>query len=698
MAVFSKVALCGNRMILCNPLRYLHATRVVGNNAGPDQILPAGSPATVNIDGVVKLRMDEEGLGAAEPVSCYTAIKRSVEKFPNRLAWVDQDRKWTYEEYFKEVNNSARGLIELGLEPNRSVAVLGNNSPEWFSSAVGAVFAGGVVTGVYTTNTPEAVAYQLKHSQANIAVVDSYDQLQKVLACKDKCPELKTIIQYGDEHAYDSGVVSWEEFKTLGKSADDLELQQRLKNQAINQPAVICYTSGTTANPKGALLSQDNLTWTSASVKACYDMVEGEEVLISYLPVSHIVAQVADIWFVPSIGGTVHFADKDALKGSLLKTLTEVRPTRFVAVPRVFEKMHQQLETTLDGATGAKAKMINWARKVTAAHYDDVLSGGTGGGFQFNLAEKLLLKKIHAKLGLDRCPHGMYSGAAPLSLETMEFMKSLGLIINEIYGMTENPNNNANFFDPRVGDPSRIRQGSVGQSAPGIQTKLHLQDPSDGIGEVASSGRNVFMGYLNDPTKTRETFDRGFWLLSGDMATIDDGFVTIRGRIKDVIITSGGKNIAPYPIEDRIKKELSEFVSNCVVVGDKQKHLATLLTVKAVPDPVTLEMSDQMDAGAWEWCKSVGCSPKSVSDLVNNRDQYEAVWDAVMEALNNVNKDSSSKAAKVRKFVILPTEFSIAGGELGPTLKIKRFAVEKKYEQEIAHMYETDDRTSLWDA
>ena len=164
------------------------------------------------------------------------------------------------------------------------------------------------------------------------------------------------------------------------------------------------------------------------------------------------------------------------------------------------------------------------------------------------------------------------------------------------------------------------------------------QDPVDGIGEVASNGRNVFMGYLGDAPKTRETFDRGFWLLSGDMATIEEGFVTIKGRIKAVIITSGGKNIAPYPIEDKIKAELSDFVSNCVVVGDKQKHLACLITIRSVPDPLTMEATPQMDAAAWEWCRSLGCKPESIPDLVQNRQNYEAVWDGVMEALETVNK------------------------------------------------------------
>ena len=168
------------------------------------------------------------------------------------------------------------------------------------------------------------------------------------------------------------------------------------------------------------------------------------------------------------------------------------------------------------------------------------------------------------------------------------------------------------------------------------------------------------MGYLGDPTKTRETFDRGFWLLSGDMASIEDGFVTIKGRIKDVIITSGGKNIAPYPIEERIKAELSEFVSNCVVVGDKQKHLACLITVRAVPDPITMEATPQMDAAAWEWCNGLGCRPESVTDLINHRDKYEPVWDAVMEALETVNKviltnNCTCASIKEKQKIVLPS-------------------------------------------
>lgn len=263
--------------------------------------------------------------------------------------------------------------------------------------------------------------------------------------------------------------------------------------------------------------------------------------------------------------------------------------------------------------------------------------------------------------------------------------------------MTEIPNQVGNYFHASERGKN-IRLGSVGQSAVGTQTKLHLQDPVDGIGEVAANGRNVFMGYLSDSAKTRETFDRGFWLLTGDMATMEDEFLTIKGRIKEIIITSGGKNIAPYPIEEKIKSLLPDLVSNCLVVGDKQKHLACLITVKAVVDPASLEITDQLEACAWEFCRMHGHKPTSVSDLANNKDKYDGVYDAILSIIEKVNKDSTSKASKIRKFTVLPRDFSISGGELGPTMKVKRHAVEKKYAKEIENMYSTSDRTSLWDA
>jgi long-chain-fatty-acid--CoA ligase ACSBG len=289
-----------------------------------------------------------------------------------------------------------------------------------------------VVTGVYTTNTPDAVAYQLKHSQANIAVVDSDSQLQKVLQVRHKLPELKTIIQYG-ETGTSTEIVNWHDFKQLGKT-QDTQLKRRLENQAINQPALVVYTSGTTANPKGVLLSQDNLTWLSYSCQEFYNAREGEEVGISYLPVAHVVGQVIDIWMSPIIAGTIHFADKDALRGTLVKNLERIRPTRFVGVPRVYEKMQMELEKAFGQADGAKGALLNWARGLSTKHLDSLLSGGRGHPVRYGLAEKLILGKIQARLGLDNCTGGVYSGAAPLSMESIQFMKTIGLVVNEIYG------------------------------------------------------------------------------------------------------------------------------------------------------------------------------------------------------------------------------------------------------------------------
>ena len=330
------------------------------------------------------------------------------------------------------MTNSAKALIELGLEKNKSVAILGSNSPEWFSCAVGAVLAGGVVTGVYTTNTPEAIAYQLQHSQTNVAVVDSDAQLQKVLQVKHKLPELRTIIHYGKSDTSEN-VVNWDNFKQQGNTYDT-QLKARLAGQAINQTALVVYTSGTTAKPKGVLLSQDNLTWLSYACKEFYNAREGEEVGISYLPVSHVVGQVIDLWMSPIIAGTIYFADKDALRGTLVNNLVRIKPTRFIGVPQVYEKMQIELEKAFAQATGLKSGVLNWARRVSTEHLDSLLAGGVGIPLRYSLADKFILKKIQGRLGLDNCVGGVYSGAAPLSMETIQFMKTIGLVVNEIYG------------------------------------------------------------------------------------------------------------------------------------------------------------------------------------------------------------------------------------------------------------------------
>jgi len=670
-----------------------------GPDAGPDRILPATSPATVYLDGVVQLRMSEEGLAAKDPISCYSMVLNTVDRIPGKQALIDTDRSWTYEAYFLDICRVARAFIQLGLQPHRTVAIIGNNSPEWFLSAVGAVFAGGLATGVYTTNTSHSVFYQLKHSKTNIAVVEDETQLRKILPYRDQLPDLRAIVMYGggggDGHP---DVLSWDQLLQLGGTGDETALRDRLEGQAINQPAVICYTSGTTANPKGVLLSQDNLTWTCASAVETYRIQFEEGIMVTYLPLSHIVAQLVDIWLVISGGGTIHFTDKDALKGSLLKHLVAVRPNRFVAVPRVYEKIESELGRAFNSATGVKARLLHWSRGVATAHYDSILAGGAGHPLKYAVANRLVLSKIHARLGLERCLGGLYSGAAPLSPDTLTFLKSIGIIVSEIYGMTEIPNHSANHFHLGPGGGEAFRFGSVGRTAAGTGTKLHLKDPVDGVGEVAANGRNVFMGYLEDPAKTRETFDRSSWLLTGDMASMEDGFISIKGRIKDVIITSGGKNIAPHPIEDRIKGYLPDLVSQCVVVGDRQKHLAALITVRAVIDPVTLEATDQLEAGAWEFCRDHGSTPSSVSDLAGDKDKHHGVYDAILAVVEKVNGDSTSKAAQVRKFTVLPRDFSITGGELGPTMKVKRHAVETIYRDEIEHMYANTDRTSLWDA
>ena len=321
---------------------------VRGLHTGPDRVLPATSLTTTRLDGSVRLRVEPgPGPAAWPPVSCHTALERAVEWWPDRAAWVQHStgRTWTFQQYWEEVNTAARALIQLGLQPHRSVAILGANSPEWFSCGVGAVLAGGLMTGVYTTNTAESVRYQLEHSRAAVAVVDSQHQLEKVLAVRAELPDLQAVVCYGPDGAGGApGVLDWDQFSQLGGQTGQPLLRARLDQQAINQPAAVCYTSGTTARPKGVLMSQDNLTWLGLACNQFFNGQLGEEVALSYLPIAHVVALLMDVWMAPQVGATIHFAHPDALRGALVTDLTRVRPTRFVAVPRVYEKMAAELE------------------------------------------------------------------------------------------------------------------------------------------------------------------------------------------------------------------------------------------------------------------------------------------------------------------------------------------------------------------
>lgn len=644
-----------------------------------DDLFPASELWTTEMNGTVKLRMTQSGPGSEKPTTIPTVMKKTVQRLPNSLALAVKRngvwKKWTYKQYYEEAIQAAKSFIKLGLEPYHGMGILGFNAPEWYISYIGAIFAGGKATGIYTTNTPEACEYVLSDCQANIIVVENHAQLQKIIKVWEKLPHLKAIIQYADEVAERrEGIYSWEEFLALSKDVPDTELEERFMKQAPNTCCSLIYTSGTTGNPKAVMISHDSCTWTAEQTGVQLQYKDGQEISVTFLPLSHIAAQMLDILMPLRFGTAVYFAQPDALKGTLVDTLKEVRPTGLLAVPRVWEKIMEKLQAVGAQTTGIKRKIAIWAKEKGKKGMEAQMNGGSL-PWGWSLANMLLFKKIKVNLGLDRC-RLVGSAAAPIMRETLEYFACLNIRIDECYGMSESTGPHTFCTD------SACRITSVGKELAGVQTKLDKPD-EDGTGEVCFYGRHVFMGYLNQVEKTKEAIDEQGWLHSGDLGKKDkDGFLYITGRIKELIITAGGENIAPVPIEDNVK-EILHCVSNCMLIGDKRKFLSMLVTLKCDMNMDTNEPMNTLSPECQAWCKSIGSSATTVSEAIGD----QAVLKAIQAGIDKANDKSVSRAARVQKWSILPADFSIPGGELGPTLKLRRPIVVKKYEKTIEAFY-----------
>jgi len=663
---------------------------------GPDRILPASSLTTSWPDGRVEIRGHPMHPSSSYPtMSVWTMLKNTVARVPDRTAlaakrngqWV----KWTFAEYEEQVRSLAKAFIHLGLKKSHSVCIIGFNAPEWHISCLATVVAGGLTTGIYTTNSPEAVRYVVEHSRANFVVVEDKEQLDKIWGVRDELEHLVEVVQWDGKVAED-GVLAWGDLIALGRSLGDDILEERLSAQATNQPCMLVYTSGTTGRPKGVMMSQDNITWTVRAAQETYDWVWDSEEGVTYLPLSHVAAQIIDIYLTAYGGATVWFADNQALQGSLIHTLKEVRPTRFFGVPRVWEKIQEKMMEVGRQNTGVKKAVAEWAKAAALKHNQERMAGREGGGVSYWLARRLILARVHEALGLDRAAHpvtgGFYSSAAPLSTQTFNYFLSLDMPVMELLGSSE------------TGGPQTaclkgpgMRQGSVGKSYPHFETTI-LNPDQNGVGEICTRGRNVFLGYLWDEEKTKEVIDSEGWVHSGDLGRQDeDGFFYVCGRMKEILITGGGENVAPVPIEDDIKAELGEVVSQAMLVGDQRKHLAVLLTLRTELDGKG-QPTDKLHPEVISWLNSLGSTATSTQEVVEE-DNME-VRAAIKDALDRVNKRVVSKAAHVRKFLLLQTDFSMAGGELTPTLKVKRHIVSEKYAAQIDEMYQHEEISSMW--
>jgi long-chain-fatty-acid--CoA ligase ACSBG len=643
---------------------------------GPDQVLYAEDYTTTDVWTPVKLRKGETGAEAYEPISIISVLEKQVEgdgadviAMAAKRNGKDEWTKWTYREYLEDVRTVAKAFIKLGLESRGGITILGFNSPEWFISHVGAIFANGITAGIYSTNNADACKYIAADCKANIAVVEDEKQLEKFLKIRDDLPHLKTIVQYSGKPMVE-GVLSWTDLLKIGQGESDVELEKRKAEMALNTCCQLIYTSGTTGMPKGVMLSQDNITFLTRAVMETYNLYR--EINVTFLPLSHVAAGVMDIHLMMRSQSTVYFADKNALKGSLVDTLKEVRPTMILAVPRVWEKIYEKMMEKGRSTQGLKKIIGAWAKSTGLDRNKKIVSGELNASeisWEHWLANWLVYSPVKANLGLDRCKH-LFTGAAPLSVSISEYFLSLDIHLLEVYGMSE--------IQAMTGNTNEHRKlGSIGKPWNGTLGKV------DNItNELCWKGRNVMMGYLNNPQKTLEAFQPGGWLKSGDIGSLDDdGFFSITGRIKELLITAGGENVAPFVIEDAIKKELT-CISNAMVIGDRRKFLSCILTfhVKSNSDVPTTDLAPN----ALNWAQEViGTKATTVQDLVSD----QRVMKALEAGIERANVNAISNAQHIRKFIVLETDFSLPGGELGPTMKLKRHEVEKMYVDRIEAIY-----------
>jgi len=660
------------------------------SRVGPDRVLPANSLTSTYPDGRVEIQMsDRTPQCGLPPISVWKMLNQTAARCPDRLALVvkrgDDWVKWTYKQYLEEVRAVAKAFIKLGLKPFHSTGILGFNAPEWHISAVASVVAGGLAAGIYTTNSVDATRYVAEHSRANIMVVEDEEQLAKVESFQDRLPELQQIVQYTG-FSRSPGVVSWQTLVELGKAEPDTLLDERLANQAVNQACTLVYTSGTTGNPKGVMLSQDNLTWTAQRAHEVYDWKFDSEEIVSYLPLSHVAGTFIDIYLTMWGGGTVTFADKMALQGTLLKTLTDVRPTLFFGVPRVYEKIQEKMMEVGKANTGLKKKIGEFAKTSALEHHRDLMAGGKGNSLNYKISKAVVHSNIKKALGFDRT-FGFYSSAAPLSEDVFNYFQSLDMPIQELLGSSETTGPQT-ASTPGTG----TMLGSVGKVYPSWELKIDQPDDS-GLGEIVTRGRNACMGYLWDEDKTSQLVDKDGWVHSGDLGRFDGEFLIVGGRSKEIIVTAGGENVAPVPIEDAIKLQLKDLVSNCMVVGDKKKHLACILTLKTKLDAQN-QPTDDLHPDVIVWAEELGAESVTVTDLV--AEDNEEVKLELMAGIQKVNRKAISNAQKVHKFMIAPRDFSLGGGELTPTMKLKRHTVLEMYEKKINQMYEHETQSSMW--
>ncbi len=564
-------------------------------------------------------------------------------------AWVPT----SWKEYTNQVRQAARALVALGVEPGQNVAILGFNRPEWVIFDLACMMIGGAPAGIYTTNSPHECKYIVENSESSVILVENQSQWDKIAEVRDDIACLKHIVLMKGTEIDDKMTLSWEGFMARGDEVEESVIDARMDALEQEQLATLIYTSGTTGPPKGVMLSHKNLASTASNAQGLIDLVPTDRT-ISYLPLSHIAEQMFSIHGAITAAYQVYYAEFSP-QDHLNDNLKEVKPTVFFGVPRIFERFQAGVAAQLSEAEGVRAKLVEWARGVgtqVTALKNQSQEPGALLALQHRIADALIFSKVKEGLGLSEVRNLIVS-AAPISPDILHFFASLDLPIMELYGQSEDCGPTA------TNRPGAIRIGSVGQAWPGSEVKIATD------GEILVKGPNVFLGYLKDEEATKDTLVDG-WLHSGDLGQFDgDGYLNIVGRKKEIIITSGGKNIAPKNIEGALKN--LDLVSQAVVIGEKRRFLTALLTL----DP----------EAAAKFAQEHGLEGQTLHE-------HPTLLAHLQKEIEDKVNSLFARVEHVRDFRVLPRDFTVEDGELTPTLKIKRRIINENFENEIESMYD----------
>ena len=569
------------------------------------------------------------------------------------------DGKWqpiSHATVLERVRRIALGLDAIGVKRGDRVAILSENRPEWALTDYACLTAGFTDVPIYGTLPAEQIPYLLEDSGAVAIFVSTVAQAAKIAGVRKSCPKLRHVIVF-DEAARRDAEMTLRDLETRGAAVDTVERAAEYERIAMSvRPediATIIYTSGTTGNPKGVMLSHDNIHSNVQSTCRIIPMVN--DTALSFLPLSHIFERMGDYWFFTT-GTSIAYVENFDL---VPLAMQEVRPTIAMSVPRLYEKMYARvLENALAGGA-VKKRIFFWARAVGDRWANEVLAGRKPGallGTQYALAQRLVFSKLKARTG-GRLRY-FVSGGAPLAPEINKFFFAAGLTILEGYGLTET--------SPVIGvnTPANFRIGTIGKPIDGVEVKIAPD------GEILTRGPHVMKGYYNKPEATAEVIDADGWFHTGDIGVIEDEFIRITDRKKDIIVTAGGKNIAPQPIENMVKT--NKYVSQAVMIGDRRKFPVLLV----VPNFEQLE----------KWAKLRNIIWTDRSQLLAMPTIHAKMDKEVREKLTGLAPFESPK-----KIALLGSDFSVESGELTPTLKVKRRVIEKNYKSLIDSLYDATD-------